>query len=116
MRKNPELTSSDFQILDSLRFSPFSPLCSLCLCGKKRVHFRPFFLIFSIGFNCQSTTSTEILTVSFSSRIFFNKVSPDEKGKRRKQGCSVEPASLRVASVLSTINSLPPAIFGAVWN
>src|SRR6202000_2268759 len=87
-------------------FSPLPSLCFLCLCGQKNVHFRPFLAVFLIPLTSRPTTSTEILTVSFSSQILFNKV-PSMKKKIRKIGIKerVEfhflgaPASRRLGSI-----------------
>ncbi len=88
------------------------------------MHFQPFFPILSTLFHSPITTSTEILTVSFSSRVLFNKVRSMNKENRNK-GKSRDhlPGALGpAASHLSTINcrlsTLLPLLelFGTIWS
>jgi len=57
-------------------FFSASSLCFLRSVRAKKCHFQPFLAVFLIRFSSPTTTSTEILTVSFSSQIFFDKNAP----------------------------------------
>ena len=89
----------------------------------KKCHFQLFFTIFLIVFHSQPITYTEILTVSFSSQIFFNKVpemtkeNEEIRNKGRAEGPLLKVskgAGVRFYILLSSF--CLPSNFGAVWN